>query len=132
MLHLFSTIAFPGWFIQEREDFEFPAKISFDNISKTIDCTILLYRVWNQGISCNYCFQALEILERSRLICSDVLFTLLCSSPARESFQNNPRWQHCCFSYYCLALSLSILLEGCRVLGLFDFAEIFGKNDKKR
>ena len=85
-----------------------------------------------QGISCNYCFDALEILERSRLIYSDVLFTLLCSSPARESFQNNPRWQHCCFSYYCLALSLNILLEGCRVLGLFDFAEIFGKNDKKR
>ena len=78
------------------------------------------------------CFHILEILERSRLIYSDVLFTLLCSSPARESFQNNPRWQHCCFSYYCLALSLSILQEGLQSSWFFDFAHILGKNDKKR
>ena len=86
--------------------------------------------ILKQGISCNYCFYALEILERSRLIYSDVLFTLLCSSPARKSFQNNPQWQHCCFSYYCLALSLSILLEGLQSTWLFDFAHILGKMTK--
>ena len=59
-----------------------------------------------------------------------MLFTLLCSSPARESFQNNPRWQHSCFSYYCLALSLSILLEGLQSTWLFDFAHILGKMTK--